>query len=389
MRKVLTVAIPTMLVWAASCLAMEVLIDSPSSRAPIFGMVEFRVEVVSNRPIAQVELRVDGHVEARISTPPYKVLVDVGTDNRSHLFEAVALDIDGEEVTATLETREIHVDLELDLELQQLYVTVTRDGSRILDLEREDFEILDDRKKQTMVTFEGGDVPLTGVLLVDTSLSMKGRRLASALEGAGTFVREMDELDEAMALLFSDQIERATAFTSDPATLSTELEGVEARGGTALNDHLYLALQLLEARQGRRVIILLSDGVDVESALQMKDVAWKAGRGQVLVYWIRPRDSSATEVISWSSSWRNGKRHREEYDGLLRVVSESGGRILEIDSIEDAPDAFLEILAELREQYVLGYYPSENRHDGSWHEVRVKVGGFGLHVRARAGYLDY
>ena len=160
---------------------------------------------------------------------------------------------------------------------------------------------------------------------------------------------------------------------------------VEASGGTAINDHLYLALKGIDSQQGRQVVVLLSDGVDVESVLDMADVAWKSGRMQSLIYWIRPMGGTDLNQ-GFCSVWRDPKAHRREIEDLERVVLSSGGRIREIGHIDDAAVAFREILQELREQYVLGYYPSNNRNDGAWHTVKVRSDG--VRVRARGGYFD-
>jgi VWFA-related protein len=137
------------------------------------------------------------------------------------------------------------------------------------------------------------------------------------------------------------------------------------------------------------VVILLSDGIDVESVLGIEDVLWKARRSQALVYWIRLQDQGAQAVTSRTSSWRDSAGHAAEISGLTRVVNESGGRVVDLDRIENAAGAFRVILQELREQYVLGYYPSANLNDGRWHKVQVRVDGFNLVVRSREGYVDF
>jgi Ca-activated chloride channel homolog len=370
--------------------AIDVFVTSPRPQTGVFGQVTIEAEVLSSHPIVEVAFRVDGQVVDRRTSPPWRTTVDVGQDNVPHTFEVIARDAAGDTATGRVITRTISVDDAVDLELQQLYVTVTRGGERVLDLPRQAFNVLDEGQRQELVTFEHGDVPLVAALLVDTSLSMRGARIRAALEGARAFVSGMRPLDEASLMLFSDRLLHVTPFTSDAAAVGRGLDTVEAEGGTALNDHLYAALKRLDREQGRRVVILLSDGRDVESVLSIEDVLWKARRSQALVYWIRLRDNdSAGPVIGRTSSWRDMAGHEAELGGLVRVVEESGGRIVDLARIEDAPAAFRDILSELREQYVLGYYPSMNLNDGRWHRVQVRVDGFGLSVRAREGYVDF
>jgi VWFA-related protein len=188
-------------------------------------------------------------------------------------------------------------------------------------------------------------------------------------------------------MLFSDRLLHVTPFTGDAAVVAAGLDAVDAEGGTALNDHLYAALKRLDAEQGRRVVILLSDGVDVESVLSIEDVLWKARRSQALVYWIRLVDLGG-EALSRTSAWRDSAGHAAERSGLEALVRESGGRVIDLPRIEAAPAAFRDVLAELRDQYVLGYYPSQNLDDGRWHRVSVRVTGPHT-VRAREGYVDH
>ena len=360
---------------------------APEPGAPVFGEVEMVAEVVSEREIRRVTFLVDGRVVDELRRPPWRVRVDVGESSAEHRFEAVAEDATGERGRSLLVSPGLRVDHRLDLELQQLYVTVSRREARVLDLAREDFVVVDDGEVQRLVTFERGDVPLTALLLVDASDSMRGERLAAAVAGARAFLSQMAELDQAKLLLFADRVLHDSPFTNFAEVLATGLAGVEARGSTALNDHLYLGLKLLEPRQGRRVILLLSDGVDVASVLRMDEVIATVRRSRALIYWLRLGSGNVPGGLS--SAWRDADAHRREFELLERGVAESGGRILVLAGVDGTAAAFTEILRELRDQYVLGYYPSNNRGDGSWHPVRVRVKGRGLKVRTRQGYVDF
>jgi VWFA-related protein len=372
---------------AEVALAADVWVRTPHEGQAVFGAVEVFVEVDSAVAVTLVEIALDGVVVARLRAAPYRTVVDVGQENVAHTLVVTVTDANGERTAKTRTTGAIRVDEEVDLELQQLYVTVTRDGERVLDLDAGRFRVLDDRQPQELVTFERGDVPLTAVLLIDASLSMEGEGLAAALAGARTFVEEMGDLDEAKVMVFSDRLLAATPFTGDPAVVGEVVERTAAGGSTAINDHLYLALSELGARAGRRVIVLLSDGLDVDSVLRMADVEWKAGRVQSVVYWIRP-NFGADLGQARASVWRNAAEQRREIDGLGETVRASGGREYAIGRIDEAPRAFRELLAELRDQYVLGYYPSTNRNDGAWHRVEVRVQAPGVSVGVRGGYYD-
>jgi Ca-activated chloride channel family protein len=286
---------------------------------------------------------------------------------------------------------EIHVDEVINVELQQVYVTVTRGsgggGAPVLDLTAADFEILDDGEPQTVATFARGDLALSAVLLLDGSASMEGDRLRTAADGARAFISRVLPQDEVSVMLFSDELLMRTPFSNDAATLLAPVSGVKARGGSAINDHLYVALKELEGRLGRKVVVLLSDGVDVESTLGMEDVRWAARRSQTLIYWIRLQDETRGR-IERSSSWRDRRGHDEQLTLLEKAVAESGGRVEVIPDVGQVGAALQRILRELREQYVLGFQPTKDRNDGSWHKVEIRVRDGQGRVRTRDGYVD-
>jgi Ca-activated chloride channel family protein len=370
---------------AASAAGIDLFVRGLRPGKAVFGTVNLEVEVLSDAAVATVEIWLDGELVEHREEGPYTFALDVGQENHPRSFEIVARDIQGEEARRLITTPALAVDLELDLNLQQLYVTVSRSGKRVSDLEAKDFTLFDEAVAQKVVTFERGDVPLTAVLLLDTSYSMRGSPLAASLEGAQTFVAEMRQLDLAKVIAFSDRVLSATPFTGEPATVSQAMQDLQAAGGSALNDHLYLALKRLQPKQGRKVIILLSDGVDVESVLTMRQVLATVRRSGALLYWIRPAESIGKQH---RSAWRSLQEHDLERKLLADAIQTSGGRIFDIEEIEDAAQTFREILAELRGQYVFGYYPSQSRGDGSFRKIKVRTHAPGTKVRARAGYVD-
>jgi Ca-activated chloride channel family protein len=350
-------------------------------------------EVLGAAPAAEVAFYVDGRAVGVLTDAPYRLEVDLGEQNIPHRFTVVATDVEGNQARATVETEPVPIARDFEVELQQLYVTATANGRRILDLQPEDFVITDNDEKQELVTFAKGDLPFIATLMIDASASMYGDKLAHATAGAAAFVRGMQPLDQAKVLVYSHQILNTTPFTGNRDVLVTALGGALASGGTALHDHLYTALKLLERRQGRRVVILLSDGVDTHSVLDMEQTFRKARRSQALIYWIRlsrqsggmAPDEPGTKL---QSAWRGADEYRNQFSLLQRVVEESGGRIIRVDRLEEIERIFVQILQELREQYVLGYYPGEQKNDGRWHRVRVKVKRRGVDVRTHEGYVD-
>jgi Ca-activated chloride channel family protein len=366
--------------------AVAVRILSPAPDQPVFGPTQVDVKVDSGEPVEQVELFVNGKLMGAVKKPPYRLTVDLGDENIKREFRAVAHTTSGALGTDTMMTVPVQITDELNLKLRALFVNVSSfGGGSNLTLGQDDFEVYDNGAKQQIVTFGRDELPLTAVLLLDTSESMQGERLEAVRRGAKAFLDGMKPADEAMLALFSDRLIRFTPFSSDKKLLDASIAGTPAAGGTAVNDFLYLSLKLLDARQGQRVVVLFSDGSDVHSVLPAADVLWKARAGQSLVYWIQ----LGGKHQSFTSAWRDYQGNDREYQTLEKAIHESGGRILPIEHLGELEGAFRSILQELRQQYALGYYASTAKGDGAWHKVDVRLHNGGGRVRTRSGYADY
>ncbi|HEV7517482.1 MAG TPA: VWA domain-containing protein [Thermoanaerobaculia bacterium] len=375
--------------------ALELTIAAPLPGEAVFGAVEVRVAVSpagAASEVRRVEFYLDGRRVGSASTAPFRTVVDAGQENREHHIEAVAFGAAGPLASAELRTPALRVDEQIDVNLQQLFVTVERGGEPVPGLTREDFEVWEDGVRQPVTGFEGGEVPFTAVILLDASTSMQGGQIKKALDGARAFFASMASFDEAKLLLFSDRLLLETPFTSITAILTLGLSGVEATGGTALNDSLYVALKRLEPREGRKVVVLLSDGVDVDSVLGMDDLkAALGGAPAALLYWLRLRrdeEAIGRGQVRISTAWRDPDGHRHEIDQLHRMVLASGGRIATIDRVDQVKDALSGILRELRGQYVLSYYPSRGHGGGASSappKVDVRLRPRGMDVRVHRG----
>lgn len=378
----------------ASKAPIRVFLDRPDGLEPVFGEVTVEAAVLSEVPIERVVFYLDGIVMGQLTEPPYEMKMNVGQANEVHRFEVLAYGADGTTGAGSVSTPAVQVDEEVKVNLQQLYVTVTENGRRVQNLQADDFRILDEGQRQDMVTFARGDIPFTATVLLDSSRSMEGPKLDAAIQGATAFFQGMKDLDEGRLLVFSDRLLHSTPVTTFGAVLTAGLSNVRARGGSALADHLYMALKQIGERQGRRVVVLLSDGVDSHSVLSMEDVLAKARRSQAILYWLRlPYDERHVgedhALPELRNAWRTPEQYRREYDLLERTVVESGGRVEVIETIEEIAPAFRGILAELRDQYVLGYYPKNPRHDGGWRQVEVRLEDWGPDVRSQRGYVDF
>ncbi|HTG33441.1 MAG TPA: VWA domain-containing protein [Thermoanaerobaculia bacterium] len=374
-----------LLLAGAALAQVAVRIQSPSPDQPVFGTTQVDIGVSSGEKVDRVEVFVNGKLMGTSQKPPYKFSFDVGDDNIRREFRAVAHTTSGTAGADTIVTLPVQINDEMNLKLRALFASVASFGKSNLALNQEDFQVFDNGVPQQLVTFGRDELPLTAVLLLDTSESMQGERLEAVRRGTRAFLDGMKPSDEAMLALFSDRLLNFTPFTSDKKELDSAIATTQAAGGTAVNDFLYLSLKLLDARQGQRVVVLFSDGSDVHSVLPAADVLWKARAGQSLIYWIQ----LGGKHLSFTSAWRDFKGNDREFDQLEKAVKESGGRILAINRIDELEGAFRNILQELRQQYALGYYPTTAKGDGKWHKVEVRLREGGGRVHTREGYADY
>ena len=372
-------------------------------------LIEIAVAVRSDEPVASVELRIDGEIVQRWKSPPYRLVHDFGLSGRSRALEARAVGATGQTAVAFLESPAVRIHDVVDLELQQLYVTVEdRRGKRRLGLSREAFTVLDNDHAQEIVTFAAGRIPFSTILLIDSSESMKGRRLDSAMAGARRFIAGMRELDRTQLVAFSDRVLAATAVGSRSELESAPARQVAPAGGTAIRDHLFLAASLLERRQGRRAVVLLSDGWDQLSVLSVGEIERAVERAQSTLYWVRLKGDEPSsrrrgerllrrirdfEQLRFRfhpgpSSWADEQESRDAYRALEDLVSLTGGRILTAESVIGLEKAMSEVLAELHEQYALGYYPRPRGTAGDWRPIEVRLRARGLKLRTRAGYVE-
>ncbi len=358
---------------------------SPPPDVPAFGLVDLEV-VGWPAETERVDFVLDGRVVAQDDTPPFRARVDAGQENRAKTFEAVFHAAAVELGRVAVRTPAIRVDESLDLRLQQLYVTATQGEAPVLDLRRSDFSVADRGTPQDIVTFHRGDVPLRVVLALDASRSMAGDRFDIAVASAERFVSKLADQDEVQLLVFSDSVQ-PLADAAAPGAATTALRSVQPSGGTALNDALYQALRALDQRSGRPVVIVFSDGADTVSWLRAEDVGWKALRSDAVIYSVQGGGSLGRRV-PLATAWRSPTRSATEVIDLEQVIRGSGGRIVEIGALEELEGALDSILTELRQQYVLGYYPSGPREPGSWRPVRVRAARAGVRLRTRSGYIE-
>ena len=256
------------------------------------------------------------------------------------------------------------------------FVTVTDSNNRLVaDLTREDFEIYDNGRVQEVTIFDNEVRPFTVVVMLDTSISMT-HRLKDLYAGAEQFLLRLLPHDKATVGGFNDKIEFASEFTSDRNSLVSALKHLDYGNQTHLYDAVYASLDQLEKVEGRKVILLFTDGADFGSRQGPGRALERARDREVMIYGI----GLETEFFNGQSVVRS------KPDSILnRFANETGGGYFDLKKDADLNASFTRIAQELRSQYLLGFSPQTL--DGKVHRLEVRVKRPGLKTRSRRSYV--
>jgi VWFA-related protein len=277
-----------------------------------------------------------------------------------------------------------------------IYATVTdKDGRLVPDLTRDDFEVLEDGRARPLTIFTSEIQPISLVMMLDKSGSMRGN-YGFVQVAAETFVRRLLPSDRARVGTFAEKIHLAPeAFTSDKDELATILRSErEAAGPTPLWNAVNEAMTALNRQDGRRVVLVFSDGRDAPmnfkfNNMSVMDVMDRGQREDVMVYAIglAGRDSMTMPGRGGSGGFGGGfgGGNAGPDPGLATIAAETGGGYFELTRADDLASTFTRVAEELHRQYAMGFEPT--KLDGKRHKVEVKVKRPGMKVRARKNYV--
>lgn len=251
-------------------------------------------------------------------------------------------------------------------------VLVTAGGRPVRDLQPADFEVRDEGVLQQvdLATFE--QVPISLVLALDASYSVRGQPLEQLQQAGHALLDGLRRDDRAALVTFDSKVSLHGRATADVASLRGLLDTLSAApideaGGTSVMDATYAAMVASEADGHRPLVIVFSDGVDTGSWTTSARVTDAARRLSAVVYGVTVRGSAGTPF-------------------LRELTQVAGGDVVEMDSIGQVRSTFVRILEEFRSRYMVSYSPRDVKGSG-WHRLEVRVKGRRVNVRARAGYV--
>jgi len=262
--------------------------------------------------------------------------------------------------------------------------TVTDDVNRfVLGLQKEDFQVFEDGVEQNVSLFSGEDAPLSVGVLFDRSASMS-YKLGSSRDATTQLLNALNKEDEAFLVEFADLATLSVGFTGNTSEIRSALKNAQASGMTALLDAVNTGLvEMKEAKNSRKAIVVVSDGGDNRSHYTAAQIESLVREADVQIYAMGVFEPVFSSTLT-----------PEEISGprlLSEIATQTGGRAFAAAVPGDMPSVATRIAVELRNQYVLGYYPKNKSRDGKYRNVEVRVApppglGSPLKVHWRLGY---
>ncbi len=268
-----------------------------------------------------------------------------------------------------------------DVDLVLVPVSVTDPMNRLVTgLEKDNFQLSDNGQPQVIKHFSSEDAPISLGVIFDVSGSMSNK-IDKSRDAVVEFFRTANPQDEFFMVSFSDKPELLSDFTSSVEDIQNRLLYVQPKGRTALLDAIYLAMtRMRTAHYERKALLIISDGGDNHSRYTEGEIKSMIKEADVQIYGIGLYDPGEAKT----------PEEREGPELLNEITEVTGGRTFAINSVNELADVATKIGIELRNQYVLGYRPTNPARDGKWRKIKVKLnppkGLPPLHVYAKTGY---
>lgn len=348
---------------------VRVKIVSPEEDGIVSGPTMLRAQVTPAGAAVTVTFFVDGRQVCRAATAPFECEFDVGQAIAEHQVRAVAAG-NGVRVVDTVMTKGLGFAETVDVELVQVTVSVSEGKGRyVRGLPRSAFKVFEDGQPQTISHFVSEDIPLDLVLAVDVSSSMRDA-MPKVKEAVKEFLGALTPRDSVSVLGFNDSIFTLTRKTTDPQQRLRAVDRLAPWGATALYDVIIAGADMLGRAPGRKAMLVFSDGEDQGSHASITDAERRLEASDMTLYMIGQGRGTKMESLK---------------KVMNRLSAASGGRALMTEKPEELRGAFSELLQELSNQYLLGYTPTNAKHDGTLRRLSVEVEGH-KQIRAREAY---
>jgi Ca-activated chloride channel homolog len=351
-------------------------ITNPAHNDFRYGRSQIDAEVTAADPalVEKVEFFVDDRLVFIDTEAPYTCFFDFGTEPRSWVIRATAYHREGVTVSDTVILKRVVLNYAVQVNRVLLYATAySKEGERhfALDLNRDDLVLEEDGVRQTIIDFYNEKRPVALAVILDSSGSMQPA-MDKVHNAASRFVDTLGAEDKALVIDFDEKVFLLQDLTGDKNLLRKAITSTSALGGTALYDALYASFRRLRAIEGRKAIILLTDGDDTASKFSFKRVLDEAKISDIIIFPI----GMGTTVLDVDL------RHV-----LKTLAEETGGRAYFPSKVEELEGVYGQIAEELKSQYYVTYEPTNTVWDGRWRKIKLSgAPGKNLDVRTRSGY---
>ncbi len=348
-------------------------ITEPANQSVVVGKTKIvaRVEISKPELVTRVEFLVGDEVIFVDHEPPYEAIYDFGEESRSWVVRAVAYHRENVSVSDAVITRRPVFTFVEHVNRVVLWVSATdKRGNFITDLKREDFKVYEDGNEQQILDFYREDRPITMGILLDSSGSMN-EKLKEVHKAATSFVDTLRPEDRAMLIDFDDKVFLVEDLTSDHDKLKRAITSTEAIGGTAIYDVLHATYRKIGKMDGRKAIVLLSDGEDTASQFSFKRVLEEAKSNSAMIF-----------TIGLGGGGLGPRK------SVLKEFSDfSGGRAFFVKKADELAEVYERIAEELRAQFFLAYSTTNEEWNGRWIKIKIESSRPDLKLRARRGYF--
>jgi VWFA-related protein len=343
---------------------------SPGTDAYLTGPTLLRARLTPPTPVTVLTFFVDGRQVRSLTREPFECEWDAGNSIAEHQIRATVTLIGGGRVVQTVRTKGVGYNEKVNVDVVQVTVTVSDNrGKFVAGLPQKAFHVFEDNRPQSISHFTSEDIPLELLVAIDISGSMTPAmpKLRAAVK---QFLADVPPKNQVTLLGFNDTIFTPTRRATDPAERARAVDRLAAWGSTALYDAILRGVEMLGRQVGRKALVVFSDGEDQGSHATINDVERRLQSSDVTLYMIAQGRGVTLDSL---------KRVME------RLVQPTGGRALFTENIEELHGAFVDLLSELSNQYLLGYSSTNSSRDETYRRIRVDVDGH-HEVRARQGY---
>ena len=358
----------------ASAQEARLRIASPTEATYLVGSARLHAVIEpssAERDVEKVTFFVGATQVCEVTKPPFECDWDAGERVQARQVRVVATMRGGQRLVQTVTTKKLEYVEAVDVDVVQITVVVTDNQGRfVTGLKQSDFKVTEDGVPQKLSSFSDGHTPLELVTAIDVSSSVNDA-LPGMKTAATRFVGALEPADQVTVLGFNDNIFTLAKRSTDQVVRERAIGRLRAWGGTALYDAIVQGIDLLGRQQGRRAIVLFTDGDDQSSHAPMETAIAQVEASDAMIYPVG----------------QGRAVHEKNLQKLLeRVATTSGGRAFFSSTPSKLDEVFSEILDDLHHQYLLAYPAPDDKRDGKYHKIKVVAGAGKYRVRARDGY---